>query len=111
MVQVVGVKKEIPQDMWNALEIVFRRHDRRPTTRNSPQLGTARPPDSPQAVPAGFVKTFKPEGIRKGKKLAAKIRGNLPPGDYDLSVCFGGRMLHGSLPIEVIDGETVPSAK
>lgn len=79
--QVVGLKREIPQDMWNALEIVFRRHDRRPSTRNSefkecpswgrglwsgPQLGTARPPDSPQAIPAGFVKTFKPEGIRKG---------------------------------------------
>ncbi|EER05455.1 hypothetical protein Pmar_PMAR011477 [Perkinsus marinus ATCC 50983] len=100
---VVGLKREIPQDMWNALEIVFRRHDRRPSTRNSPQLGTARPPDSPQAIPAGFVKTFKPEGIRKGKKLAVKIRGDLPPGDYDVSVCFAGRMLHGTLPIEVVD--------
>ncbi|KAF4679761.1 hypothetical protein FOZ63_007596 [Perkinsus olseni] len=100
---VVGLKKEIPQDMWNALEIVFRRHDRRPTTRNSPQLGTARPPDSPQAIPAGFVKTFKPEGIRKGKKLAVKIRGDFPPGDYDVSVCFAGRMLHGTLPIEVVE--------
>ncbi|KAF4696293.1 hypothetical protein FOZ60_001416 [Perkinsus olseni] len=98
-----GSRKEIPQDMWNALEIVFRRHDRRPTTRNSPQLGTARPPDSPQAIPAGFVKTFKPEGIRKGKKLAVKIRGDFPPGDYDVSVCFAGRMLHGTLPIEVVE--------
>ncbi|KAF4742711.1 hypothetical protein FOZ62_021777, partial [Perkinsus olseni] len=80
-----------------------RRHDRRPTTRNSPQLGTARPPDSPQAIPAGFVKTFKPEGIRKGKKLAVKIRGDFPPGDYDVSVCFAGRMLHGTLPIEVVE--------
>lgn len=38
-----------------------------------------------------------------GKKLAVKIRGDLPPGDYDVSVCFAGRMLHGTLPIEVVD--------
>ena len=71
----VGLRKQIPQGYWDQVEIML-------------VAGTEQ------------VK-LKPIGIKKGKKLCVEVPADLTPQDYDVRVIFGGKMLHGTIPLAV----------
>ena len=73
---VIGLKKEIPEQFWNHVEILL--------------VGGKE----------GQLK-LKPSGIRKGKKLCIKVPPNLECRDYDVRVVFAGKILHGAIPLAV----------
>lgn len=73
---VIGLKKEIPEQWWNHVEILL--------------VGGKE----------GQLK-LKPSGIRKGKKLCIKVPPALECRDYDVRVVFGGKILHGAIPLAV----------
>ncbi|CAD7922456.1 unnamed protein product [Amoebophrya sp. A25] len=72
---VIGLRKEIPEQWWNHVEILL--------------------VSGPTQLP------LKPSGIRKGKKLCIKVPPNLESKDYDVRVVFAGRILHGAIPLAV----------
>ena len=73
---VIAVKREIPQELWTGLEVRMRSQSEYKVT------------------------TLKPEGVRKGKKIALKVP-QLPAGDYDVSVHVGATDIPGVLALEV----------
>lgn len=73
---VIGLRKEIPEQLWSHVEILL--------------VGGQE----------GQLK-LQPCGIRRGKKLAIKVPPNLDPRDYDVRVVFGGKILHGAIPLAV----------
>jgi len=74
---VIGLKKEIPEQYWNHVEILL--------------VG---------GVGEAQIR-LKPSGIRKGKKLCIKVPPNLECRDYDVRVVFAGKILHGAIPLAV----------
>lgn len=72
---VIGLRREVPETSWNLVEILL--------------VGGK----DAQSM------TLKPTGIKKGRKLCVKVPGGLPPRDYDVRVVFGGKILHGAIPL------------
>jgi hypothetical protein len=107
VVVVIGLKKVVPQEFWSGLEV--RIFQQRNISSNDQEFvkrhETGRIGDRPS--PAGsttcsvLVKTLKPSGIRKGKRIAVKFNGDLSVGEYDVAVSFQGLTMHGSCPLDV----------
>ncbi|CAD7951484.1 unnamed protein product [Amoebophrya sp. A120] len=74
---VIGLRKEIPEQWWNQVEILL--------------VGGS----------SGTQLTLKPSGIKKGKKLCIKVPPALECRDYDVRVVFAGKILHGAIPLAV----------
>jgi len=76
---VVSLRREVPQGYWDNLEIVL--------------------------VNGPVQKRLKPTGIKKGKKLCVEVPEGLTPGDYDVRLSFGQKLIHGAIPLAIRDGE------
>mmetsp|Transcript_51107 Transcript_51107/g.150703 ORF Transcript_51107/g.150703 Transcript_51107/m.150703 type:complete len:282 (+) Transcript_51107:27-872(+) len=75
---IVTLRKEVPQGYWDTLSIVL--------------------------VNLPVQITLKPTGIKKGKKLCVEVPSGMKEGDYDVRLKFGDKIIHGSIPLSVQDG-------
>mmetsp|Transcript_25201 Transcript_25201/g.72267 ORF Transcript_25201/g.72267 Transcript_25201/m.72267 type:complete len:222 (-) Transcript_25201:40-705(-) len=78
---VVSLRKEVPQGYWDTISVVL------------------------VNLPAQV--TLKPEGIKKGKKLCIEVPPGMKPDDYDVRLKFGEKIIQGSIPLCIRDGDEV----
>ena len=76
---IVAIKREIPQELWQGLEVKLK------SKVNDMQ----------------FV--LKPDGVRKGKKIALTLTDKISDGDYDVTVGFASIAIPGVLTLEVVE--------
>uniref|UniRef100_A0A7S0B689 Uncharacterized protein n=1 Tax=Pyrodinium bahamense TaxID=73915 RepID=A0A7S0B689_9DINO len=76
---VVSLRKEVPQGYWDTLSIVL--------------------------VNLPVQVTLKPTGIKKGKKLCVEVPAGMKPDDYDVRLKFGEKIIQGSIPLCIRDGD------
>mmetsp|Transcript_55826 Transcript_55826/g.104741 ORF Transcript_55826/g.104741 Transcript_55826/m.104741 type:complete len:241 (-) Transcript_55826:51-773(-) len=76
---VVSLRKEVPQGFWDRLGIVL--------------------------VNGPVQKKLTPTGVKKGKKLCVEVPAGMEPGDYDVRLSFGEKIIHGAIPLAVRDGD------
>lgn len=43
---------------------------------------------------------LRPTGVKKGKKLCVEVPSGMEPGDYDVRLAFGEKIIHGALVSE-----------
>lgn len=75
----VSLRKEVPQGYWDTLSIVL--------------------------VNLPVQVTLKPTGIKKGKKLCVEVPAGMKPDDYDVRLKFGEKIIQGSIPLCIRDGD------
>jgi len=76
---VISLRKEVPQGHWHTLSIVL--------------------------VNLPVQVTLKPTGIKKGRKLCVEIPPGLKADDWDVRLKFGEKLIQGSIPLCITDGE------
>lgn len=76
---VVNLRREVPQGYWDTIWIVL--------------------------VAGPVQHRLKPTGIKKGKKLCIEVPDGLAPGDYDIRLSFGEKIIHGAIPFTVLHGD------
>jgi len=76
---VVSLRKEVPAGYWHTLSVVL--------------------------VNLPVQVTLKPTAIKKGRKLCIDIPKGLNPDDYDVRLKFGEKIIHGSIPLQIGDGD------
>jgi len=76
---VVSLRKEVPAGYWGTLSIVL--------------------------VNLPVQVTLKPTAIKKGRKLCVDIPAGMKPDDYDVRLKFGEKIIHGSIPLQIGDGD------
>eukprot|EP00441_Pelagodinium_beii_P045278 CAMPEP_0197624710 /NCGR_PEP_ID=MMETSP1338-20131121/4263_1 /TAXON_ID=43686 ORGANISM="Pelagodinium beii, Strain RCC1491" /NCGR_SAMPLE_ID=MMETSP1338 /ASSEMBLY_ACC=CAM_ASM_000754 /LENGTH=218 /DNA_ID=CAMNT_0043194905 /DNA_START=12 /DNA_END=664 /DNA_ORIENTATION=+ len=67
---VVSLRKEVPQGFWDRLGIFL--------------------------VNGPVQKKLTPTGVKKGKKLCIEVPPGMTPGDYDVRLAFGEKIIHGA---------------
>lgn len=72
---VVTLRKEVPQGYWDRIEIVL--------------------------VCNEVQKRLTPTGIKKGRKLLIEVPNDMNPGDYDVRLSFGDKLIHGAIPLSI----------
>ncbi|CAJ1346271.1 unnamed protein product [Effrenium voratum] len=76
---VVSLRKEVPQGFWDRLGIFL--------------------------VNGPVQKKLTPTGVKKGKKLCVEVPSGMEPGDYDVRLAFGEKIIHGAIPLAIRDGD------
>lgn len=76
---VVSLRKEVPQGFWDRLAIFL--------------------------VNGPVQKRLTPTGVKRGKKLCVEVPFGMEPGDYDVRLAFGEKIIHGAIPLAVRDGD------
>lgn len=76
---VVSLRKEVPQGYWDTISVVL--------------------------VNLPVQVTLKPTGIKKGKKLCIEVPPGMKPDDYDVRLKFGEKIIQGSIPLCIRDGD------
>ncbi|CAE8690732.1 unnamed protein product [Polarella glacialis] len=76
---VVSLRKEVPQGYWTSLSVVL--------------------------VNGPVQQRLTPTGIKKGKKLCIEVPAGMQPGDYDVRLSFGEKIIHGAIPLSIRDGD------
>eukprot|EP00930_Biecheleria_cincta_P057819 TRINITY_DN43692_c0_g1_i1.p1 TRINITY_DN43692_c0_g1~~TRINITY_DN43692_c0_g1_i1.p1 ORF type:complete len:245 (+),score=41.00 TRINITY_DN43692_c0_g1_i1:34-768(+) len=75
---VVSLRREVPQGFWDRLGIVL--------------------------VNGPVQKKLTPTGVKNGKKLCIEVPAGMVPGDYDVRLAFGEKIIHGAIPLTIGEG-------
>eukprot|EP00933_Yihiella_yeosuensis_P074896 TRINITY_DN8399_c2_g4_i1.p1 TRINITY_DN8399_c2_g4~~TRINITY_DN8399_c2_g4_i1.p1 ORF type:complete len:243 (-),score=28.66 TRINITY_DN8399_c2_g4_i1:296-1024(-) len=82
---VVSLRREVPEGHWTSLSIVL--------------------------VNGPVQRKLTPTGIKKGKKLCIEVPAGMTPGDYDVRLSFGEKIIHGAIPLAIRDGDADEDAE
>eukprot|EP00434_Breviolum_minutum_P015531 symbB.v1.2.013677.t1/scaffold971.1/size148033/5 len=75
----IAWKSQVPQGFWDRLAIFL--------------------------VNGPVQKRLTPTGVKRGKKLCVEVPSGMEPGDYDVRLAFGEKIIHGAIPLAVRDGD------
>jgi hypothetical protein len=76
-VVVLAVKRQVPQENWQTLEVRLRH------------------------LSSDLLLTLKPQGVRKGRKIAFSTPEKLAPGEFEVQLACGDLAFPGVLVLEI----------